>query len=162
MGSKQRVHLTDGKTLDISIPEGTEDGQTLRLKGQGMAGLGGSAAGDAYVKIDVRDHPYFERHGADIRLEVPITLHEALSGASVTVPTVHGKVTMIVPAGANTGTVLRLKGKGVVDRATGLAGNQYVTLKVMLPEKPDATLKEFVEEWTAKHPYDPRKKAGLT
>jgi DnaJ-class molecular chaperone len=160
-GSKKRVTLADGKTLDVTIPPGTENGQTLRLKGQGLPGVGGGAAGDAYVEIQVEPHAFFTRKDSNIHLDFPVTLPEAVLGATVTVPTVDGRVSVKVPPGSNTGTMLRLKGRGLLDRKTGERGDQYVTLKVVLPEHPDPELKQFLEQWSANHRYDPRAKSGI-
>lgn len=160
-GAKRRVTLADGKTLDVTIPPGTEHGRTLRLKGQGMAGLGGGPAGDAYVEIHVEPHDFFTRKDSNIHLELPVTLPEAALGATITVPTVDGKVSVKIPPGSNTGSTLRLKGRGLTDRKTGERGDQYVTLKVVLPERPDAELKQFLERWSATHGYNPRAKLGL-
>ncbi|MBN9536014.1 MAG: J domain-containing protein [Reyranella sp.] len=155
-GGKQRVDLPDGKTLDIDIPEGTTDGQTLRLKGQGMPGSQGRPAGDAYVEIRVEPHAFFEARDNDIHVELPVTITEAALGGKVRVPTVAGPVMLNVPAGSNTGTSLRLKGRGLLDRRSGQRGDQYVKLKVVMPEQPDAKLKEFLENWEAGKAYDPR------
>jgi DnaJ-class molecular chaperone len=156
-GGKQRVNLPDGKTLDIDVPEGTTDGQTLRLKGQGMPGTQGQPAGDAYVEIHVDPHAFFQPRDNDIHIELPVTVSEAALGGKVKVPTIGGPVMLNVPAGSNTGTSLRLKGRGVLDRKSGQHGDQYVKLKVVLPEKPDDKLKEFLEGWEAGRAYDPRK-----
>src|SRR5499426_1759690 len=156
LGAKKRLMLTDGKTLDVTIPAGTEDGQTLRLKGQGMPGTGGGTAGDAYIEIKVQPHPLFTRKGNDVHMEVAVTLPEATLGATITVPTVDGPVSLKVPRGSNTGSVLRLRGKGIVDRATGQRGDQYVRLKVMLPDPIDPALAEFIEKWSPQHPYSVR------
>ncbi len=160
-GAKKRIRLSDGKVLEMKIPPGTEDRQTLRLKGQGMTGEGGAAAGDAYVEVHIEPHPFFTRKDSDIHLELPVTLQEAVLGATVQVPTVHGKVSMKIPAGSNSGATLRLKGKGARDRKGGAKGDQYVKLKVALPDKPDAELKVFIERWAKTHDYDPRRKAGM-
>jgi DnaJ-class molecular chaperone len=156
-GGKQRVNLPDGKTLDIDVPEGTTNGQTLRLKGQGMPGTKGRPAGDAYVEIHVEPHAFFEPRDNDIHVEVPVTLPEAVSGGRIRVPTVGGPVMLSVPAGSNTGTSLRLKGRGLLDRKTGQRGDQYVKLKLVLPDQPDAELKDFAEKWAAGRDHDPRK-----
>lgn len=161
-GAKKRIKLADGKTLDVRIPPGTEDRQSLRLKGQGMPGVGGGPAGDALVEVQIEPHPYFERKGNNVQIELPVTLQEALLGATVTVPTVHGSVSMKIPAGSNSGTTLRLKGKGIQARDSDEIGDQYVKLRVMLPERPDQELREFVENWSRAHDYDPRRKAGMT
>src|SRR5262249_15010284 len=162
LGTKKRVTLADGKTIDVTIPPGTEDRQTLRLKGQGLPGMGGGPPGDAYVEIRVEPHPFFSRKDSNVHLELPVTLPEAVLGASVTVPTVDGKVSVKIPPGSNTGTMLRLKGRGILDRKTGRQGDQYVTLKVMLPDQPNQELTRFLEEWSKRHPYDVRTKLGLS
>ena len=156
-GGKQRVNIPNGRTLDIDIPEGATDGQTLRLKGQGMPGSKGRPAGDAYVEIRVQPHAFFEARDNDIHIELPVTLTEAVLGGKVQVPTVGGPVMLNVPAGSNTGASLRLKGRGLLDRKSGQHGDQYVKLKVVLPDKPDDKLKEFLEAWEAGRAYDPRK-----
>jgi DnaJ-class molecular chaperone len=156
-GGKQRVGLPDGRTLDIDVPEGTSDGTTLRLKGQGMPGTKGKPAGDAYVEIRVQPHPFFEPRDNDIHIELPVTLTEAALGGKVKVPTVGGPVVLNIPAGSNTGKSLRLKGRGLLDRKTRQRGDQYVKLKVVLPDQPDDKLKEFLESWEAGKAYDPRK-----
>jgi DnaJ-class molecular chaperone len=160
-GAKRRVQFSEGKRLEVNIPAGTEDGQALRLKGQGLPGVNGGEAGDAYVEITVEPHPFFTRKGSDIHVEVPVSLSEAVLGGSISVPTVEGNVSMKIPAGSNSGKTMRLKGRGVADRKSGAQGNQYVTLKVVLPEEPDPELKEFVESWAETHAYNPRRKAGM-
>ena len=156
-GGKQRVGLPDGKTLDIDVPEGTTDGTTLRLKGQGMPGANGHPPGDAYVEIKVQPHAFFEARDSNIHLELPVTVTEATLGGKVKVPTIGGPVMLNVPAGSNAGTALRLKGRGLLDRKSGQHGDQYVKLKVVLPDKPDEKLKEFLEGWDAGKGHDPRK-----
>ncbi|MGE0152372.1 MAG: DnaJ C-terminal domain-containing protein [Reyranellaceae bacterium] len=160
-GARKRLTLPDGKTLDVNIPAGTEDRQMLRLKGQGHPGIGGGPPGDAYIEIHVQPHPFFRRKDNDVHLDLPVTLQEAVLGGRIDVPTVDGRVTLSVPAGSNTGTGLRLKGRGVVDQRSGQRGDQYVHLKVMLPEDKDGALKQALEEWAKTHPYDVRGKAGL-
>jgi DnaJ-class molecular chaperone len=155
-GGKQRVGLPDGRTLDIDVPEGTTDGTTLRLKGQGMPGTKGQPPGDAYVEIRVQPHAFFEARDNDIHVEVPVTLREAVLGDRIKVPTVGGSVMLSVPAGSNTGTTLRLKGRGLLDRKSGQRGDQYVKLKVVLPDKPDDKLKAFLDSWEAGKTEDPR------
>ena len=162
LGARKRLTLADGKTLDVNIPAGTADGQTLRLKGQGQPGLGGGAAGDALIEITVQPHPFFTRQGNDVHVEVPVTLPEAVLGGPVTVPTIHGRVSLTVPKNANSGTVLRLRGKGVPAAAGGVNGDQIVRLKVVLPDGGDAELTAFLEGWAALHPYDVRAKAGMS
>ena len=160
-GAKKRIRLSDGKSLNMTIPPGTADRQTLRLKGQGLPGANGGPPGDAFVEVHITPHPYFTRKDDDVHLELPVTLQEAVLGATVDVPTVHGKVAMKIPPGSNTGTTLRLKGKGIENRKSGGKGDQYVRLKITLPEKPDTELTDFVERWSASHGYDPRRKAGM-
>jgi len=161
LGAKKRIRLADGKTLDLNLKPGTEDGQTLRLKGQGQPGANQGPAGDALVRVQVSPHRFFVRRGRDIHLELPITLKEAVLGASVMVPTIHGKVSLKVPPGANSGQTLRLRGKGVAAGAGKKAGDQLVKLTVMLPDKPDPALKDFVDGWDGADKQDPRRKAGL-
>jgi DnaJ-class molecular chaperone len=145
-GGKRQLTLPDGSVLDVNIPPGTRDGQILRLRGKGRPGIGGGPPGDALVEIEVRPHRIFTRKGDDIHVELPITLGEAVRGGKVKVPTPSGPVTMTVPKWSNTGTVLRLKGKGVA-RAGGSKGDELVILKVMLPEKPDPELEKFIAHW---------------
>ena len=156
-GAKKRITLPDGGTLDVTIPAGVEEGQVMRLKGKGMPGLGGADAGDALVEILVRPHPVFKREGDDILVEVPITFDEAVLGGKVEVPTITGNVSATVPAGANTGKTLRLKGRGI-KRKNGKQGDELVKLTVVMPDRIDEELKTFAEEWRDKHRYDPRRK----
>jgi DnaJ-class molecular chaperone len=158
-GGKKQLTLPHGSVLDVNIPAGTRDGQILRLRGKGRPGIGGGPQGDALIEIEVRAHPFFTRKGDDIHVELPVSLTEAVLGGKVKVPTLAGAVTMSVPKGANTGRVLRLKGKGVA-RPNGDHGDEYVTLKVVLPDRPDAGLEKLVAEWPGKD-YDPRKAMGV-
>jgi DnaJ-class molecular chaperone len=155
-GTKTRITLPDGGTLDVTIPPGVTDGQVLRLKGKGAPGLGEGQPGDALIEIGVRPHPVFKREGDDIVVEVPITFDEAVLGGKVEVPTVTGRVSVTVPPGSNTGQTLRLKGRGV--KSKGSTGDQLVKLSVMLPERIDEDLKTFAETWRQDHRYDPRRK----
>ena len=150
----QRVTLGSGKTLDIKLPPGVEDGTRIRLGGQGQPGPGGN--GDAIITIAVKPHRFFRRDGDHIRLDLPVALDEAVLGAKVRVPTVDGTVMLSVPRGASSGKVLRLKGKGFTGKA-GKRGDQLVTLMVEVPE--DAELARFVEGWAGKGKSNPR--AGL-
>jgi DnaJ-class molecular chaperone len=145
-GAKRQVTLPDGSALEVAIPPGTRDGQVLRLRGKGRAGIGGGPPGDALVEVEVAPHPVFSRTGNDILVDLPISLAEAVLGAKVKVPTPSGPVTMTVPKWANTGRVLRLKGKGVRG-PDGRHGDELVTLKVMLPDKPDPELEKFAAGW---------------
>ena len=161
LGSRKRLVLSDGRGIDVAIPPGSRDGDTLRLKGQGLSGLGGGANGDALVTLSVKDHPHFVRKDQDIHLDVPVTLHEAVLGATIEVPTIDGKVAVRVPRGTNSGTSLRLRGKGLPDRQSGARGDQYVRLRIELPDEPDSALSDFVSNWRPAAGYAPRRKAGL-
>jgi DnaJ-class molecular chaperone len=157
-GGKRQITLPDGSVLDVNIPPGTRDGQILRLRGKGRPGIGGGPPGDALVEISVRPHRIFTRKGDDIQVELPISLSEAVLGGKVKVPTPSGPVTMTLPKWSNTGTVLRLKGKGV-PRPDGKRGDEFVTLKLKLPEKPDPELEKFVANWRSA--YSPREAMGV-
>jgi DnaJ-class molecular chaperone len=152
-GGKRQITLPDGSVLDVNIPPGTRDGQILRLRGKGRPGLAAGKPGDALVEIEVRPDRVFTRKGDDIHVDLPISLSEAVLGGKVKAPTVSGAVTMTVPKWSNTGTVLRLRGQGV-PRPDGRKGDEIVTLKVLLPEKPDPDLEEFVTHWRGS--YSPR------
>tara|TARA_R110002110_G_scaffold322150_7_gene534544 strand:- start:1174 stop:2106 length:933 start_codon:yes stop_codon:yes gene_type:complete len=156
-GAQRTITLPDGKTLKVSIPEGAEDRQMLRLKGQGMPGFGGGPAGDAYVELHVAPHGFFRRKDDNIHVDIPVTLKEAVLGARIEVPTIGGPVTMTIPKGSNTGKTLRLRDKGIRNRKTGVHGHQIVTLKVVLPEGDEPELAAFLESWQPKHPDEPRK-----
>ena len=159
-GGKQSITLPDGSKLEVNIPPGCRDGQTLRLRGKGQVGRGGGTAGDALIEIKVAPHKFFQRVGDDIRIDVPITLKEAVLGAKIKVPTTAGSVTMTIPKGANTGTILRLKGQGVA-RANGSQGDQFITLKIMLPTAPDASLEKFIGDWQPITEQNPRESMGV-
>ena len=156
-GAARTITLPDRKSLSLTIPEGAEDRQMLRLKAQGMPGYNGGAPGDAYVELHVEPHAFFERRDDNIHVEVPITLREAVLGARIEVPTLTGPVTMAVPKGANTGKTLRLRDKGVLNRRTGTRGHQIVTLKVVLPTGDEPELTAFLDRWQPAKPQDPRK-----
>ncbi|MFC1673601.1 DnaJ C-terminal domain-containing protein [Pseudomonadota bacterium] len=155
-GTTKQVTMPDGKILNITIPPGHRDGQILRLRGKGMPGLGGGRAGDAHVEVHVKSHQIFRRQDQDILVELPIALNEAVLGAKVHVPTPRGAVAMTIPPGSNTGDTLRLKGKGVAAHGKYGAGDQLVSLSVVLPKKVDSSLGAFLEGWAKDHSYDPR------
>nr|WP_317893334.1 DnaJ C-terminal domain-containing protein [uncultured Sphingomonas sp.] len=154
--SPQRIMLRDGKTIDLKLPAGLESGTQMRLAGKGDPGPGG--AGDAIVTIQVQPHRFFTRDGDDVRLDLPISLAEAVLGGEVRVPTVEGAVMLKVPKGSTSGKVLRLKGRGFHKKGGG-RGDQLVTLMVDLPVGDDA-LVEFVQGWPGRD-QDPRSKLGL-
>jgi DnaJ-class molecular chaperone len=156
-GGRQRVSLHSGKTLDVNLPPGTEDGQRLRMKGQGMPGPAGGVAGDAFVEVQVEAHPFMRREGLDIHLDLPVTLHEAVLGGKVKVPTIDGPVNATVPPNSSGGTVLRLKGRGIMTPKGGRRGDQFVKLRIVLPESGGEALAEFLKEWQPPD-YAPRKK----
>jgi DnaJ-class molecular chaperone len=153
----QRITLSSGKTIDLKITAEAVAGTPLRLAGQGEAGPGGP--GDATVTIEVKPHRFFTRDGDDVRLNLPIRLDEAVNGAKIKLPTVEGAVMMTIPAGSNSGKVLRLKGRGF-HRRDGTRGDQLVTLLVDLPAD-DAALKAFVKDWTGDRDRNPRASLGV-
>jgi DnaJ-class molecular chaperone len=155
--SPQRITLGDGSTIDLKLPAGVESGTQMRLGGKGQAGPGGN--GDAIVTIEVQGHKFFTRDGDDVRLDLPVSLAEAVLGASIRVPTVEGAVMLTVPKGSSSGKVLRLKGKGF-HRKGGGRGDQLVTLMVDLPVDDDALI-EFVQGWPGRDRDNPRGKMGV-
>lgn len=152
-GGKTRITLPEGGELEVAIPKGVREGQTIRLRGKGGAGLGQGGAGDAYLTISVAPHPDFRREGDDILLTLPISLDEAVLGGKVPVPTIDGPVSLTIPRGATTGQKLRLRGRGIN------GADQQVELKIVMPPKVDEDLARFVQEWRKSHAYDPR--AGM-
>jgi DnaJ-class molecular chaperone len=158
-GTHKVVAMPDGKTLDITIPAGIDNGQVLRLKGQGLPGSDGKP-GDAYVEVSVRPHAGFKREGHDILSTLPVSLGEALNGASVRVETVDGPVDVKVPKGAKEGTKLRLRSKGVPRGKGGGRGDQMVDIHIVPPEGADEALAQFMAEWEKTHPQNPRRKGA--
>jgi DnaJ-class molecular chaperone len=151
LGGKKRVTLSNGKTIDVTIPAGVAEGHKLRLRGQGERG------GDGIIEMHIEPHPYFTRKDHDIYIDVPVSLPEAVLGASIRVPTLDGHVSVKVPKNANSGTTLRLKGKGV-PFGKNETGDMYAKLVVALPEHSSPELVEFMEKWAKKNSYDPRRK----
>jgi DnaJ-class molecular chaperone len=154
-GATRRITLPDGGAIDVAIPAGARDSQILRLRGKGAPSRGEGPAGDALIELTVKPHRFFILDGDDIRLELPITLKEAVLGGKVKVPTPTGTVMMSIPKGASTGTVLRLRGKGAPRRSGG-HGDELVVLKLVLPATPDPGLEELVSKWTPERIEDPR------
>jgi DnaJ-class molecular chaperone len=153
-GADKRLTLPDGGTLDVTIPPGLVNGQMLRLRGKGAPGTGTGGHGDALIEVEVRPDPRFTREGDDISLELPISLSEAVLGGRIRVPTPTGDVTMTLPKGSNTGTTMRLKGKGAPHHGGG-HGDEFVKLRVVLPKGPDPELEAFVSKWDRKA-FNPR------
>jgi DnaJ-class molecular chaperone len=156
-GVTKRVRLPTGKKVEVKIPAGLSDGQQIRLKGQGLPGSGG-AVGDAMITVKVAPHSLFEREGANLRLNLPVTLYEAVLGGKVRVPTLDGAVELAIPPGTGAGRTFRLKGKGLPSRSGH--GDLLATVQVVLPEKSDAELEELMRKWRDSKPYDPRKDMG--
>ena len=156
IGGTRRVVLPNGEQIDVKIPVGVKDGQAVRVKERGGAGRGGGPNGDILLSVSVAPHPFMTRDGNDVRMDLPVTLKEAVLGAKVAVPTLTGAVSLSVPPNSNTGTVLRLKGKGIGAQGATAAGDFYVRLVVSLPDKPDESLRSFAQGWSAD--YDPRAK----
>ncbi|MET4663722.1 DnaJ C-terminal domain-containing protein [Sphingomonas sp. PvP056] len=153
----QRITLADGKTIDLKIPAGLESGAQMRLAGKGQPGPGGN--GDGIVTIEIQPHRFFERDGDNVLLDLPISLSEAVLGASVRVPTVEGAVMLTVPKGSSSGKMLRLRGRGFY-RKDGTRGDQLVTLMVDLPVGDDALI-EFVQGWKDRDLGNPRGDMGV-
>jgi len=152
-GSTQRLRLPTGKDVDVKIPAGITSGQNIRLRGQGMAGQGG--AGDVIITVNIAPHPVFTLDGADVRLDLPITLYEAALGAKVRVPTLDKPVELTIPQWTNNGRTFRLKGKGYPAKAG--RGDLLATIRIVLPERGDAEFEALMTKWRTEKPYDPRK-----
>jgi DnaJ-class molecular chaperone len=155
-GGSRRVRLPSGKDVDIKIPAGLSDGQQIRLKGQGYPGTGGGQAGDALITVSIAPHPYFKPDGANLRVDVPVTLYEAVLGAKVRVPTLDGAVELAIPAGTSAGRTFRLKGKGMPVKGGG-RGDLYASVRIVLPDGNDPELEELMRKWRDTKPYDPRR-----
>jgi DnaJ-class molecular chaperone len=158
-GAEREILLAGGKRLKVKIPAGIEEGAKLRFKEQGGPGIGKGKPGDAYVEISFRYSKEFKKTGSDIGIEVPISLDEAVNGLKIKVPTIDGAVLLTIPPGANTGTKLRIKEKGLPRNQGKSRGDQIVVLKVVLPEKTDSEFNEFIKKWSKNHPYNPREKS---
>jgi DnaJ-class molecular chaperone len=156
-GVKKRVQLPTGKEVEVKIPAGLDEGQQIRLKGQGLPGAGGRN-GDLLITVSVTPHPLFQRDGADLRLDLPVTLYEAVLGGKVRVPTLEGTVELAIPAGTNSGRTFRLKGRGFP--AKDRKGDLLASVRIVLPEAHDGELEELMRKWRDTKPYDPRKDMG--
>ncbi|MDE2365169.1 MAG: J domain-containing protein [Hyphomicrobiales bacterium] len=153
---KVNVVLPTGRTLEVKIPRGVDDGQQIRLRGQGQPSVHGGEPGDAIVTLKFAPHPLFKVDGRDLRLDLPVTLYEAALGAKIEVPTLQGKVEMAIPPNSSSGRMLRLRGKGL-EAANGVRGDLYVSLKITLPEKADPDFEALMRIWRDQKAYDPRR-----
>jgi DnaJ-class molecular chaperone len=158
-GGSVRVALPTGKTLDVDVPAGVEDGKSIRLRGQGRPGTKNGPAGDTIITIHYAPHPLFKVDGRDLRLDLPITLYEAVLGAKVRVPTLGGEVEMAIAPGTGGGRVLRLRGKGLPATAELPQGDLLASLRIALPAGEDPDLTKLMQRWRDEKPYDPR--AGM-
>jgi DnaJ-class molecular chaperone len=156
-GGEKRVRLPSGKELNVKIPAGVVNGQQIRLKGQGESAPG-HKAGDLLITINIAPHPYFKVDGSDLRLDLPITLYEAVLGGKVRVPTLTGAVELSIPKNTSSGRTFRLKGKGLPK--AGAPGDLFVTTRIMLPDGNDAELEALMQKWRDSHPYNPRSDLG--
>jgi DnaJ-class molecular chaperone len=152
-GGKKRIAFSDGRTLDVTIPKGAADGQVLRLKGQGGSGRAG--AGDALIEISLKPHPFYRREKDGLVMDLPVSAPDAILGGKVQAPTPEGSVTLNIPAGSNSGSTLRLKGRGLTD-SQGRRGDLLARLVVTLPETPDPELIRIAEDWRRDRPYAPK------
>lgn len=153
-GAKRRVQLPTGRDVDVKIPAGLSDGQTIRLKGQGWPGQGGAPPGDALITVRIAPHPHFTVEGANLRVELPLTLYEAVLGGKVRVPTLEGAVELAIPPRTNAGRTFRLKGKGLPTNSG--AGDLFASVRIVLPEGADPELEELLRKRRSDKPYDPR------
>ena len=157
-GGSRRLELPTGKEIEFKIPPGITEGQQIRLKGQGMPAPHGGPPGDVLITVSIAPHPLFKIDGLNLRLDLPIALHEAVLGAKVRVPTLDGAVELAVPANTSSGRTFRLKGKGLPGKPA--AGDLYVTVRIVLPDGKDAELEELMTKWRNEKPHDPRSGMG--
>lgn len=156
-GGEKRVRLPNGKELNVKIPAGVVEGQQIRLRGQGESAQG-HPPGDLLITIGIAPHPFFKVEGADLRIDLPVTLYEAVLGGKVRVPTLGNAVELSVPKNTSSGRTFRLKGKGL--SKAGGTGDLFVTIRIMLPDGNDAELEALMEKWRDQHPYNPRSGLG--
>src|ERR1700731_2588371 len=157
-GAEKRVRLPTGKELNVRIPAGVSNGQQIRLKGQGETAPG-HRPGDLLITVSIAPHQFFKVDGSDLRVDLPITLYEAVLGGKVRVPTLGNAVELSIPKNTSSGRTFRLKGKGL-PKATGATGDLFVTTRIMLPDGNDADLEALMQKWRAGHPYNPRGDLG--
>src|SRR5664279_3186317 len=153
-GVEKRVRLPTGEELDVKIPAGVTAGQQIRLKGQGETAPG-HPPGDLLITVSIAAHAFFKGEGSDLRLELPVTLYEAVLGGKVRVPTLGSAVELSIPKNTSSGRTFRLKGKGL-PKPAGNAGDLFVTARIMLPDGNDAELEALMQKWRDGHPYNPR------
>jgi DnaJ-class molecular chaperone len=158
-GVEKRVRLPTGKELNVKIPAGVTAGQQIRLKGQGETSPG-HPPGDLLITVSIAPHAFFKVDGSDLRLDLPITLYEAVLGGKVRVPTLGSAVELSIPKNTSSGRTFRLKGKGLPKPAGGGAGDLFVTSRIMLPDGNDAELEALMQKWRDGHPYNPRRDLG--
>jgi DnaJ-class molecular chaperone len=156
-GGEKRVRLPSGKELNVKIPPGVTSGQQIRLKGQGETAAG-HPPGDLLITVTIAPHPFFKVEGSDLRLDLPITLYEAVLGGKVRVPTLGSAVELSIPKNTSSGRIFRLKGKGLPKAGGG--GDLYVTTRIILPDGNDAELEALMQKWRDQHPYNPRSDLG--
>ena len=157
-GVEKRVRLPSGKELNVKIPAGVSSGQQIRLRGQGESPPG-HRPGDVLITITVAAHPFFKVDGVDLRVDLPLTLYEAVLGAKVRVPTLTGAIELSIPKNTSSGRIFRLKGKGI-PKPAGAAGDLFVTTRIVLPDGHDAELEALMEKWRDHRPYHPRSDLG--
>ena len=156
-GASRRITFGDGRSLDVTIPKGAAEGQVLRLRGQGHPGRNNGLSGDVLIELAIKPHPIYRAEGADLHMDLPISVPDAVLGAKVQAPTPEGTVTLTVPKGSNSGATLRLKGRGGIDPSTGKRGDLFARLMLTLPEQQDAELIKLAETWRAERPYAPNR-----
>jgi len=156
-GAEKRVRLPSGKELNVKIPPGVSAGQQIRLKGQGETAQG-HRPGDVLITVSIAPHAFFKVDGSDLRVDLPITLYEAVLGGKVRVPTLGGAVELSVPKNTSSGRTFRLKGKGLPK--SGGSGDLFVTTKIILPDGNDSDLEQLMQKWRDGHPYNPRSDLG--
>jgi DnaJ-class molecular chaperone len=157
-GAEKRVRLPTGKELNVRIPAGVTAGQQIRLKGQGETAPG-HRPGDLLITVSIAPHPFFKVDGCDLRVDLPITLYEAVLGGKVRVPTLGNAVELSIPKNTSSGRIFRLKGKGL-PKAAGAAGDLFVTTRIMLPDGNDPELETLMQKWRDGHIYNPRSDLG--
>ncbi|MBT5188047.1 MAG: DnaJ domain-containing protein [Kordiimonadaceae bacterium] len=157
LGSKKQIKLENGKTLNIKTPENVKEGQQIRLKGQGIAGVAGGASGDALIEVHINKHAYYTIKNNDIHMDLPISLAEAVKGTKITIPTLTGKIALKIPKNSSSGKIMRLKEKGAMNIRTKKKGDLLVKLMIMLPAKDDNDLEKHITKWSAKDKSDPDK-----